>query len=135
MKKCRECQHDIDEQASACPNCGAEYPTKEHRYGSGFEYKSKTVILGLPLLHISFKWRNKAPVPAIGIIEIGQFGIGIVNVSQFGVGIFSIGQFTVAAYALAQVAIAYSLVAQVGLYISQGYGQVVRNLVELIQML
>jgi hypothetical protein len=58
--------------------------------------------MGLPLLHISFKYRpNKIPVPAKGIIAIGQFGIGIINISQFGVGIISIGQFTIAAYALA----------------------------------
>ena len=90
--------------------------------------------MGLPLLHISFKYGpNKIPVPAIGIIAIGQFGIGIINISQFGVGIISISQFTIAAYALAQFAIAYSLVAQIGLYINRGYGQLVWNIIELIK--
>lgn len=134
MKKCRECQHDISEQASACPNCGAPYPAKEEWDGWGFEYKSETTIMGLPLLHISFKYRpNKIPVPAKGIIAIGQFGIGIINISQFGVGIISIGQFTIAGYALAQFAIAYSLVAQIGLYINRGYGQLVWNIIEVIK--
>ncbi len=134
MKKCRECQHDISEQASACPNCGAPYPAKEKWNDWGFEYKSKAIIMGLPLLHISFKYRpNKIPVPAKGIIAIGQFGIGIINISQFGVGIISISQFTIAAYALAQFAIAYSLVAQIGLYINRGYGQLVWNIIELIK--
>jgi hypothetical protein len=126
MKKCRECQHDVSEQASACPNCGAPYPAKEKWDGWGFEYKSKIIIKGFPLLHISFKYGpNKIPVPAVGIIAIGHFGIGILNISQFGVGIVSISQFTIAGYALAQVALAYSLVAQVGIYISEGYGQIV----------
>ena len=60
-----------------CPNCGIQYPAKEKRDGWGFEYKSKTIIMGLPLLHISFKYGpNKIPVPAKGIIAItlGQKG-------------------------------------------------------------
>jgi hypothetical protein len=134
MKKCRECQHDISEQALACLNCGAPYPAREKWNGWGFEYKSKTGIMGLPLLHISFKYRpNKMPVPAKGIISIGQFGIGLFNISQFGVGIISVSQFTIAFYALAQFAIAYSLIAQIGVYIHQGYGQLVWNVFELIK--
>jgi hypothetical protein len=79
--------------------------------------------LGIPLVHISFKYRpNWRPVPAKGIISIGQFGIGLINISQFGIGILSLSQITVAFYALAQIAVAYSLIAQVGLYINQGYG-------------
>ncbi len=134
MKKCRECQHDISEQALACPNCGAQYPAKEKRDGWGFEYKSKTTIMGLPLLHISFKYRlNGMPVPAKGIISIGQFGIGIINFSQFGMGIISVSQFTIAAYTLAQVALAYSGAAQIGLFFNQGYGQRVWYIIELIR--
>jgi len=92
--------------------------------------------MGLPLLHISFKYRpNKMPVPAKGIISIGQFGIGIINISQFGIGIISISQFTIAVYALAQFAIAYSLIAQIGLYVNQGHGQLVWNIIELIKNL
>ena len=46
MKKCRECHHDISEQALACPNCGAPYPAKEKWDGWGFEYKSEATIMG-----------------------------------------------------------------------------------------
>ena len=134
MKNCRECHHDISEQAVACPHCGAPYPAGEKWDGWGFEYKSKTSIMGLPLLHISFKYRpNKMPVPAKGIISIGQFGFGIINISQFGAGIISVSQFTIAVYALAQFAAAYSLIAQIGVYIHQGYGQLVWNVFELIK--
>ena len=124
----------VSEQAVACPNCGTPYPAKAKWDGWGFEYKSKTNIMGLPLLHISFKYRpNRMPVPAKGIISIGQFGMGIINISQFGVGVISVSQFTVAVYAVAQFAIAYSLIAQIGLYVHQGYGQVVWNIAELIK--
>lgn len=90
--------------------------------------------MGLPLLHISFKYRpNRMPVPARGIIAIGQFAIGIISVAQFSVGIISVSQFTIAVYALAQFAVAYSLVAQIGLYLDQGYGQLVWNIIELLK--
>jgi hypothetical protein len=136
MKPCRECQHQISEQAISCPNCGAPFPWKEKWDGWGFEYKSKATIMGLPLLHISFKYRpNRVPVPAKGIIAIGQFACGIITISQFGIGIVSISQFTVAVYALAQFAFAYSLIAQLGIYIHDGHGQLVKRLGELFGML
>jgi hypothetical protein len=133
MKECRECKHRVSEQAISCPGCGAPYPAKEKWDGWGFEYKSKTTFLGLPLLHISFKYRpNKAPVVAKGVISIGQFGVGVINISQFGIGIVSISQFTIALYAVAQFAFAYSCIVQIGIYIDQGYGQIVRKLSDIL---
>ena len=135
MKPCRECQHEVSEQALSCPNCGAPYPAREKWDGWGFEYKSETTLLGLPLIHISFKYRpNKVPVVAKGIIAIGQFGCGIINISQFGIGIFSLSQFTVSVFAIAQFAVAYWLIAQFGLYIHKGQGQIVKSLQELLRI-
>lgn len=135
MKKCRECQREVSENAISCPNCGAPYPAKEKWDGWGFEYKSKTTIAGLPLLHISFKYKsNRVPVPAKGIIAIGQFACGFFTLSQFGIGVVSVSQFTIAGYALAQFAFAYSLIAQVGIYIHEGRGQLVKSLSELLGM-
>jgi len=89
----------------------------------------------LPLVHISFKYRpNRTPVPARGVIAIGQFACGIVTISQFGIGIFSVSQFTIGGWALAQFAVAYSLVAQFGIFIHEGHGQVVRSITELVRM-
>jgi uncharacterized membrane protein YvbJ len=135
MKSCRECQHQISEQAWSCPSCGAPFPAKEKWDGYGFEYKSETTFLGLPLVHISFKYKpNRVPVPAKGIIAIGQFAVGFVTISQFGIGLVSISQFTVAVYALAQFAFAWSLIAQLGIYIHSGQGQLVKSLGELLGM-
>ena len=134
MKECRECHHRVSEQAFLCPQCGAPYPAKEKWDGWGFEYKSEATLFGLPLLHISFKYRpNRRPVPAKGVISIGQFGIGIINISQFGIGVISISQFTIAGFALAQFGIGYSLIAQIGLYVDKGYGQIVKNVFELLR--
>ena len=135
MKPCRECGHGVSEQALTCPNCGAPQPAREKWDGWGFEYKSQATLFGWPLLHISFKYRpNRRPVPAKGIIAIGQFGLGVITISQFGVGLISVSQFTVSGYALAQFGIAYSLIAQFGLYLDRGWGQFVRNLSDLWQV-
>lgn len=133
MKNCRDCRHEVSEQAVACPHCGAPCPAKEKWDGWGFEYKSHTQVLGLPLIHISFKYRpSRRPVPARGIIAIGQFACGVVTVSQFGIGVISVSQFTLAGFALAQFAAAYSLIAQMGVYLHEGHGQIVLSLAQLI---
>ena len=136
MKPCRECQHEVSEQATACPKCGAPFPAKEKWDGWGFEYKTEATFLGVPWLHISFKYRpSKRPVPARGIIAIGQFAFGVFTLSQFGIGVVSVSQFTIAGYALAQFAVAYSLIAQFGIYFQEGHGKFVRSVMELIEML
>jgi hypothetical protein len=136
MKLCRECKHEISEQAFSCPHCGAPYPAREKWDGWGFEYKSNITFFGLPLVHISFKYRpNRVPVVAKGIIAIGQFACGVLTISQFSIGVFSLSQFTIAVYALAQFAAAYSLIAQIGIYINEGHGQFVKSVTEILKML
>jgi hypothetical protein len=136
MTPCRECQHEVSEQARACPSCGAPFPAKEKWDGKGFEFKSNATLFGLPLLHISFKYRsNRVPVPAKGIVAIGQFACGFFTLSQFGVGVVSVSQFAVGGYVLAQFAVAYSLIAQMGIYVDQGYGQIVKSITELLGLL
>jgi hypothetical protein len=136
MKPCRDCQTNVSEQALACPKCGAPYPAREKWDGWGYEYKSGMTIAGMPVVHISFKYvPGRGPVPARGIIAIGQFAIGVFSISQFGIGVVSVSQFCIAGFALAQFAIAYSLIAQMGLFFGQGHGQLVWNVLDLIRQL
>lgn len=133
MTPCRECRREISEQAVACPGCGAPFPARARWDGFGFEYRSSAAILGLPLLHVSFKYRpNRRPVVAKGVIAIGQFAAGVVTISQFGLGVFSLGQFAIAGFALAQFGGAYSLIAQFGLFLHEGHGQFVRKVATLL---
>lgn len=134
MKSCRECHHQVSEDALACPSCGAPRPALAKWDGWGFEYKSEAAIGSLPWIHISFKYRAYRPVVARGVIAIGQFGCGLVTISQFGVGLVSVSQFTIAVFALAQFAFAYKLIAQMGIYISEGHGQLVKRLASLMGM-
>src|SRR4030095_5630920 len=106
MKPCRDCSLEISEQAIACPHCGAPYPARPSWDGWGYEYKSSFTIAGLPLVHVSFKFRpNRTPVVARGIIAIGQFGCGVICIAQFGIGLLSLSQFTIAGFGFAQFAI------------------------------
>ena len=133
MKACRECNHQVSEQAFHCPGCGAPYPARKSWDGWGVEYKTESSFLGWPLVHVSFKYRpNRMPVPAKGIIAIGQFAVGVITISQFGIGVFCLGQFAIGAYVLSQFALAYSCIAQIGLFLNSGSGQFVRNLGELL---
>ena len=124
MINCRECQEQVSNDAPMCPKCGAPQPYKSEWKGYGYYYKSKATIFGLPLICISFCYKkNKVPVPAVGIISIGQFGAGIINISQAGIGLISISQLTIAPFAIAQVALAYKCIAQVGFVFSTSIGQ------------
>ena len=136
LTECRVCQHQVSASATSCPNCGAPYPANPNWDGWGYEYKSKTMIGNMPLLHIAFKFKpNRVPVVARGFIAIGQFAAGVITIAQFGVGIVSISQFAVGVWAIGQLAAASSLVAQVGVYLYWGRGQAVTSLAELIAWL
>ena len=136
MMTCRECQHEVSEAAPICPNCGAPRPAKQDWNGWGYEYKSKLAIGGLPLLHISFKYRpNRMPVVARGIIAIGQFAFGAVTIAQVGVGIVSVSQVAIGVWALGQLAFASTLIAQIGIYFQEGHGQIVKSFPEVFQWL
>ena len=85
---------------------------------------------------MSFKYRpNRRPVPAKGVIAIGQFACGVVTISQFGIGVVSVSQFAIAGFALAQMAVAYSLIAQFGIFLHQGRGQLIWSLAYLVRRL
>ena len=125
---CRDCSNPVSNSARTCPQCGAPFPYLEKWDGYGYEYKSKTKLFGLPLVHISFKYRaNRSPVVAHGVIAIGQFAFGIITIAQFGVGLITIGQFSFAAFTIAQLTIAAYAICQLGL-VYQGYGQTVYTL-------
>ena len=131
MKLCPGCGTLVIDPAKPCPNCGALPGDSGAR---GFEYKSPATLFGLPLIHISFKYRsNRTPVVAKGVIAIGQFACGIVTISQLGCGLFSLSQFTLAGFAIAQFGVAYSLLAQFGLFIHQGHGQFVARFTDLLR--
>ncbi|AQQ72315.1 hypothetical protein SMSP2_02698 [Limihaloglobus sulfuriphilus] len=128
LKKCRDCGSEVSRQARICPSCGAPDPWKSSWNGYGFEYKSRAKLFGIPLLHVSFKYLNRMPVPAVGIISVGQVGLGIINISQFGLGIFSVHQFGIAGISISQFTISCTGITQLGIFIFRGIGQITMDL-------
>ena len=107
LVSCRECQREVSKVARACPQCGAPFPGRPHWDGTGRDWKSRTTIWGIPLVHVAYgrDARGKLRV-AKGIIAIGQFGFGLITLAQFGIGVlFGFGQFMLALTAIGQVAI------------------------------
>jgi hypothetical protein len=73
----------------------------------GWEWKSRSNIGGIPLVHVAFGWDLQKGTPRVarGIIAIGQFGIGVITIAQFGIGLlFALGQFAAGSFAIGQFA-------------------------------
>lgn len=98
----------------------------------GWEWKSPLTLFGLPFLHFSVKIRGNRPVPARGIIAIGQFACGFLAIGQFAVGGIAIGQFTAGVFAAGQFALGYSAFGQLALYLHDGKGLIARSLLHLL---
>lgn len=128
--RCPECGASISDKAQACPHCG--YPvapaTPHFRRRWGWQWKSDTRILGLPLVHIAIGFNQKTgrPLLAKGIIAIGWFAVGLITVAQFGVGLLGLGQFIAGGlvlaqfaaspwFAVGQFAVAYTAIGQIAL--------------------
>ncbi|HXX94064.1 MAG TPA: serine/threonine-protein kinase, partial [Planctomycetota bacterium] len=58
----------------------------------GFEWKSRTTILGWPLVHIAFGQNERGmPVMARGVIAIGNSAIGGLAIGGFAAGLIALG--------------------------------------------
>ena len=79
---CPECGHKISEKALACPQCG--YPMGGG-FLWGFEYRSKTKVFGLPLIHIV---PGYAVNPASGRLRVAK---GIIAIGHIAIGLIAIG--------------------------------------------
>ena len=147
LTTCPECGVYVSENAESCPQCGHPMkppaaapppPAAAARVYRGYEWKSKTTVLGWPLVHIAVG-RNRQTgklMVAKGVIAIGQFGIGLITIAQFGIGIllgfgqvvggtlaigqfalgtyFGLGQFATGVTAIGQLALGKYVLAQLG---------------------
>jgi hypothetical protein len=126
LRPCRACKNDVSVEARTCPKCGAPFPTRTTANVTGYEWKSKTTVCGIPLVHVAFgRDRNGKMRVAKGVVAIGQFGIGAITIAQFGVGLlFGLGQFVAAPIAIGQFAAGLVAVGQVGIGVLHGLGSV-----------
>jgi hypothetical protein len=115
---CPECRREISDKAFMCPHCGAPRPENLPQAlagGLGYrvplkigrEYRSKTEILGLPLLHIAtgFDLETGRMRVAKGIIAIGNIALGVLAFGGVSAGLISFGGLALGLCALGGVAI------------------------------
>lgn len=58
----------------------------------GYEYKSRTMVFGLPLVHIRFSNdRSGRPAVAKGIVAIGNIAVGVISFGGISVGVLALG--------------------------------------------
>lgn len=90
--ECPECGNQISDKALVCPTCGF---SPAARFLGGYEYRSKTELFGLPLVHIVFGFgihpvTGKMRV-AKGIIAIGNIAVGGIAMGGLSIGLISLG--------------------------------------------
>lgn len=68
-----------------------ELVMKRMRMEAGYEFKSKRMLFGLPLIHVKHSGRVRTPAVAKGIIAIGDISIGVVSIGGISLGGISIG--------------------------------------------
>lgn len=78
-----------------------------------FEYKSKTTLFGLPLVHINVgvfvvaKGIIAIGPAAVGLLSIGLFGVGLLTLSCFALGLIALGAIAVGGVALGAIAVGF----------------------------
>ena len=103
---CRDCAVPVRIDTAVCPHCGAPQPALREWHGAGFEWKSRGVWMGAPLVHIAFgNGCDGRPRTARGLIAIGQRAIGGVAVGIMAAGFISIGVVSVGVLSLGVVSI------------------------------
>lgn len=91
LVKCPECGGEISDKAVMCPHCGLGLRGRPW----GFEYRSRTELFGLPLVHVvlgpTLHPLTGQPRVAKGIIAIGGVAFGVVAIGGLAVGAVALG--------------------------------------------
>ncbi len=91
LLKCPDCNNDISGKAVICPHCGAA----GRGFFWAFEYRSKKMLFGLPLVHIvwgpAFNPITGKMRIAKGIIAIGGIAVGVLAMGGLAFGVIALG--------------------------------------------
>jgi len=107
---CPECHNCVSDKAVSCPQCGCPINSSGVGFSSnmffGYEYKSKTTLGGVPLVHVSSGiTADGRPRVARGIIAIGNIAIGVLAFGGIALGGIALGGVSLGLVALGGLAL------------------------------
>jgi DNA-directed RNA polymerase subunit RPC12/RpoP len=117
LTRCADCGREISDQAMACPGCGRLLQERSPAIAARgewspyfYEYKSRTILFGLPLIHVIFgpAWLIGFR-PARGIIAVGNIAIGFVAFGGVAMGFAAFGGISVGLVCAGGIALALGL--------------------------
>ncbi|MFC1479485.1 hypothetical protein ACFL6F_02710 [Planctomycetota bacterium] len=100
------------------------------------EYRSKTEIMGLPLIHFTY---GKCPetgrrIVAKGFIAVGRLSCGVIAIGHASLGLIAFGQLALGALVFAQAAFGLVGLGQLAIMLVMGIGQIATGYVAIGQV-
>lgn len=117
LMQCPDCGREISDRATACPGCGRPLQARGPAIAAGraglpylYEYKSRTILFGLPLIHVIFgpAWLTGFR-PARGIIAVGNIAIGFAAFGGLAMGLVTFGGISLGVVCVGGIALALAL--------------------------
>lgn len=103
---CRDCTMPVSGDVAVCPHCGALRPARREWAGEGFEWKSRALWMGVPVVHVAFGNDHAGrPRTARGVIAVGQRAAGGVAIGILAGGFVSFGVVSCGVFSLGVVSI------------------------------
>jgi hypothetical protein len=120
LVRCADCGREICEQATACPECGRPLQERSSATAASgawagrppyfYEYKSRTILLGVPLIHVMLgpTWLVGFR-PARGIIAVGNIAVGFAAFGGVAMGLVAFGGISLGIVCVGGMALALGL--------------------------